>query len=199
MPVYCFYYCVIYLDIWVNELKWLPNNQVLISLHGPPTDKCIQQGIEIVSDFKFYILNKVPYILWNERRWINGYTENNISGGRDGKDCSKLYEGAVDHELTSTYDPNEFASPGQKVALEMWLYGNCRYKEFLTTNTHNLQQFSILLNENLFANSESGNLFKLSCDATRSICLQIIPEKKSLPKYAKGQFDALIRKGQEHL
>ncbi|PKK75995.1 hypothetical protein RhiirC2_735418 [Rhizophagus irregularis] len=23
--------------------------------------------------------------------------------------------------------------------------------------------------------------------------------KKSLPKYAKGQFDALIRKGQEHL
>ncbi|CAB4410310.1 unnamed protein product [Rhizophagus irregularis] len=115
-------------NIWVNEVKWLSNNQVSISLHGPPTDKCIQQGIEIVSDFKFYILNKVPYIFWSERRWINGYNENNISGGRDGKDCSKLYEGAVDYELISTYDPNEFAPPGQQVALEMWLYGNCRYR-----------------------------------------------------------------------
>ncbi|RGB39331.1 hypothetical protein C1646_754649 [Rhizophagus diaphanus] len=117
-------------NIWVSGVKWLPNNQVSITLHGPPHDgdKCQQQGIEIVSGFKFYILNKTPFIFWDERRWINGYNENNVSGGRDGKDCSKLYEGDIDFEMIQTYDPNEFASPGQQVALEMWLYGHCRYK-----------------------------------------------------------------------
>lgn len=114
--------------MWVNNVEWLANNQVAISLHGPPQDECQQQGVEIVSDFTIYIQNKQPYTFWKERRWINGYNEDNVSGGKNGKDCSKLYEGDVNYTLISSYDPKEFAPPGQEVALEMWLHGHCRYK-----------------------------------------------------------------------
>src|SRR4051794_40884588 len=85
-------------------------------------------GIEIVSDYKFYIEDKHPYIMWKEREWKNGYNEDNISENGETKNCDSSFEGSIDYQMVSSFDPNLFASPRKDVALELWMYGRCHHR-----------------------------------------------------------------------
>src|SRR4051812_30074435 len=114
-------------------IEWIPNNQFSITIHGPQqscydgylTDVCAQQGIQIIDHFKFYDPNNphdAIYTVWDERRWVNGYNENNVSGGRDADvddcdQCNMLYEGDVEFAQIYNYNFTNYLSPGQNVLL----------------------------------------------------------------------------------
>ena len=95
-------------------------------------DYCYQEGIEIINHYKFTYNGNVIYTVWDERRWVNGYNEDNITGGKYGKankcmDCSKLYHGSIDYVQTDYYDPAKFPPPGTNIDVELMTYTGCRY------------------------------------------------------------------------
>ncbi|RGB43754.1 hypothetical protein C1646_749348 [Rhizophagus diaphanus] len=128
-------------DISVSDIKFTQSNQVEVTVHGPQRVSnpnqfpcCLQQGPMIIGDYKFYINNPNDPIatVWNDRQWVNGYSEdnsvnpNNCSYGPP-LDCDKVYEGAIDYTRTDNFDASRFPSPGGQVTLVMDIFAQCTF------------------------------------------------------------------------
>jgi hypothetical protein len=89
--------------------------------------------VKVYNHYKFTHYGNEIYTVWDERRWVNGHSEDNISGGKYGQvsqciDCSKLYHGGIDYIQTDYYDPAKFPTPGTtNIEVELMTYAGCHY------------------------------------------------------------------------
>ncbi|CAB4434999.1 unnamed protein product [Rhizophagus irregularis] len=128
-------------DISILDTTFTSNNQISVTVHGPQRVSnpghvpcCLQQGPMIIGNYIFYKSDPEYPIatIWEGRKWVNGYSEDNSVDPNDciyesQTVCDEVYEGAINYTRVDNFDPSLFPDPGHFVTLSMDIYAHCEF------------------------------------------------------------------------